>query len=281
MKMNNRFLYGVLSIVLAAVIAFVGIPIVTRGTRGTQEIVRLKNRVARGAVISAEDLEVVTVGSYNLPDGIATTTDEVAGNYAAADLYPGDYVLPQKLSATPLSSDQSLNEIPDGKVAISITVQHLANGLSDKLQAGDIIRLYHYDNTEGFLEPVVDVPELHFLKVLSVTDSSGVDVDYSMPLAEDEEHRQTATITLLATPQQALLLTRFENEGVLHAALICRCNETLAKELLKRQDETLLELYGDESGDGEAPDETEDSCNESSIDRESENPGEETKGGGE
>lgn len=279
MKMNNRFLYGVLSIVLAAVIAFVGIPIVTKGTRGTQEIVRLKNRVTRGTVITYEDLEVVTVGSYNLPDGIAKTTDEVAGNYAAADLYPGDYVLPQKLSATPLSGDQTLNVIPDGKVAISITVQNLANGLSDKLQNGDVIRLYHYDNTANFLEPVVDVPELHFLKVLSVTDSSGVDIDYSKPLAEDEEHRQTATITLLATPQQALLLTRFENEGVLHAALICRGNETLAKELLKRQDETLLELYGDGSGDGEAPGETEDSSNESSIDRESENPGEGTKGG--
>lgn len=281
MKMNNRFLYGVLSIVLAAVIAFVGIPIVTRGTRGTQEIVRLKNRVTRGTVITSEDLEVVTVGSYNLPDGIATTTDEVAGAYATADLYPGDYILPNKLSATPLSSDRSLNEIPDGKVAISITVQHLANGLSDKLQAGDVIRLYHYDNTENFLEPVVDMPELHFLKVLSVTDSSGVDVDYSMPLAEDEEHRQTATITLLATPQQALLLTRFENEGVLHVALICRGNETLAKELLQRQDETLLELYGDGSGDGDYPGETEDPGEESLADGEAENPGEETKGGGE
>ena len=30
MKMNNRFIYGILSIVLAAVIAFIAIPAVTR-----------------------------------------------------------------------------------------------------------------------------------------------------------------------------------------------------------------------------------------------------------
>lgn len=244
MKMNNRFIYGILSIVLAAIIAFIAIPAVTSKTSSTCEIVRMKNAVTRGTLITAEDIELVEVGGFNLPDSVARKTEDIAGTYAAADLYPGDYLLPEKVSSVPLSSDLVLNEIPDGKVAISITTQTLATGLSDKLQDGDIIRLYHYDD-ENVLEPVTDIPELRFVKVLAVTDSKGLDIDYTTPPAEDEERQQTAAITVLATPEQAMLLTRYENEGLLHVALINRGNTKLAEELLARQDEILTTLYGD------------------------------------
>ena len=244
MKMNHRFLYGILSIVLAAVIAFIAIPAVTSKTNSTCEIVRMKTAVPRGKPITADDLEVVEVGGFNLPDSVARKVGDVAGTYAATDLYPGDYILPEKVSSVPLSSDLSLNGIPDGMVAISITTQTLATSLSDKLQGGDIIRLYHYDDN-NVLEPVSDIPELRFVKVLSVSDPKGLDVDYTTPPGEDEERQQTATITVLATPEQALLLTRFENEGVLHVALISRGNEKLSGELLERQSEILSALYGD------------------------------------
>ena len=244
MKMNNRFIYGILSIVLAAVIAFIAIPAVTSKTSSTCEIARMKNAVPRGTLITTNDVELAEVGGFNLPDGVARQTQDVIGTYAATDLFPGDYILPEKVSSVPLSSDLSLNGIPDGMVAISITTQTLATALSDKLQGGDIIRLYHYDD-DNELEPVTDIPELRFVKVLSVTDSKGLDVDYTTPPEEDEERQQTATITVLATPEQALLLARYENEGRLHVALITRGNEKLAEELLDRQSEILLTLYGD------------------------------------
>ncbi len=244
MKMNNRFIYGILSIVLAAIIAFIAIPAVTSKTSSTCEIVRMKNTVTRGTLITADDIELVEVGGFNLPDSVARKLENVTGTYAAANLYPGDYLLPDKVSSVPLSSDLVLNEIPDGKVAISITTQTLATGLSDKLQDGDIIRMYHYDD-ENVLEPVTDIPELRFVKVLAVTDSKGLDIDYTTPPEEDEERQQTATITVLATPEQAMLLTRYENEGLLHVALINRGNAELAEELLARQDEILTTLYGD------------------------------------
>ena len=80
------------------------------------------------------------------------------------------------------------------------------------------------------------------MKVLAVTDSKGLDIDYTTPPEEDEERQQTATITVLATPEQAMLLTRYENEGLLHVALINRGNAELAEELLARQDEILTTL---------------------------------------
>ena len=48
-----------------------------------------------------------------------------------------------------------------------------------------------------------------------------------------------------------MLLTRYENEGVLHVALINRGNDTLSNELLKRQDEILTALYAEVPEEGE------------------------------
>lgn len=42
-----------------------------------------------------------------------------------------------------------------------------------------------------------------------------------------------------------MLLTRYENEGILHVALISRGNEKLSGELLSHQAEILTSLYGD------------------------------------
>ena len=251
MKVNSRFLYGILSILLAAIIAFIAIPTVTRKTNSKVEIVRITTALDRGDPITAKDVELAEVGGFNLPDNVATKLEDVIGTYAASSLYPGDYILSGKVSSTPLSSDLTLNAIPDGMVAISITVQSLAAGLSDKLQSGDIIRLYHYNDLSGTLNVVQDIPELKFVKVLSVSDSKGLDIDYTKQPEEDEERLQTATLTVQATPEQAILLTQYENEGMLHVALISRGNEALAKELLNQQAEILTQLYENEDADAE------------------------------
>lgn len=144
MKLNNRFIFGLLSILLAAVIAFVALPTIAKQTNGKTEIVRITKPVLKGEQLSADNTETVEVGSYNLPPNIARSLDDVKGLYATADLSQGDYILTSKISAVPVSSDVALNSIPSGKVAISLTVKTLASGLSDKLQPNDIIRVYHF-----------------------------------------------------------------------------------------------------------------------------------------
>lgn len=242
MKFNNRFIYGIISIVLAAIIAFIAIPTVISKTNGKVKIVRITQTIEKGMLITKEDIEIVEVGSYNLPSDIAKKADDVVGKYAAAGLAPGEYILSSKVSPAPVSSDIQLNWIPSGRVAISLSIKSLASGLSDKLQPGDIIRIYH------FIDFTVDVPELQFVKVLSVSDSKGMDVDNTKVANDDEEKRQSAAITVLATPEQAKIITGFENEGVVHIALISRGNEKLAVELLARQDEALKKIYGDKAG---------------------------------
>ena len=237
MKLNNRFIFGILSLVLAAVIAFVALPTIARQTNGKTEIVRITQPVLKGETITSDNAEVVEVGGYNLPSNVAHSMEDVEGLYVTADLAAGDYILTSKVSTVPVSSDVALNDIPSGKVAISLTVKTLASGLSDKLQPGDIIRIYH------FLETAEEVPELRFVKVLSVTDADGINVDNTKEPTEDEEPQQSATITVLASPEQARIITEMENDGVAHVALISRNNDQLAEELLAEQDKTLQEIY--------------------------------------
>lgn len=237
MKLNNRFIFGILSLVLAAVIAFVALPTIARQTNGKTEIVRITQPVLKGEKITSDNAEVVEVGGYNLPSNVAHSMEDVDGLYVTADLAAGDYILTSKVSTVPVSSDVALNDIPSGKVAISLTVKTLASGLSDKLQPNDIIRIYH------FLETAEEVPELRFVKVLSVTDSDGINVDNTKEPTEDEEPQQSATITVLASPEQARIITEMENDGVAHVALISRNNDQLAEELLAEQDKTLQEIY--------------------------------------
>lgn len=237
MKLNNRFLFGILSLLLSAIIAFIAIPTIAGQTNGKTEIIRVTSPIAKGEEITPEAVEVMEVGSYNLPDNVARSMQDVAGRYAAADFEAGDYILASKVSLIPITSDAALNNIPSGKVAISLTVKTLASGLSDKLQPGDIIRIYHY------LDAAREVPELRYVQVLSVTDSDGNNVDNAAELEEGEEKQQSATITVLASPEQAEVITGIENDGTAHVALICRNNEELAAELLQRQDQEIQELY--------------------------------------
>ena len=67
MKLNNRFIFGLLSILLAAVIAFVALPTIAKQTNGKAEIVRITKPVLKGEQLSSDNTETVEVGSYNLP----------------------------------------------------------------------------------------------------------------------------------------------------------------------------------------------------------------------
>jgi len=68
-------------------------------------------------------------------------------------------------------------------------------------------------------------------------------VDYAAELSEDEEKRQSATITVLAKPEQAKIITGLDHDGIAHVALICRNNDKLAEELLVMQDDILQDIY--------------------------------------
>ena len=86
---RNRTVIGVLCILLALVICFGVTPLFSRSASEKAEIVRVTADIKEGDEITAEMVQTVEVGAYNLPSGIMTEKDEVVGKYATADLKVG------------------------------------------------------------------------------------------------------------------------------------------------------------------------------------------------
>lgn len=137
-KINNRTIIGIVCIVLALVVTFGVSPLVNRISDQKTDIVRVKNTIERGQQITANDLEIVRVGSYNLPDGVIKDGKSVVGKYATATLFAGDYLFSEKITGESNSAADILAALDGKKVAISVSIGSYADGLSGKLENGDI-----------------------------------------------------------------------------------------------------------------------------------------------
>ena len=227
---SSRTVIGVVCIVLALLITFGVAPLVNRFTDQKVDIVRLKADVQRGQIITADHLEVVNVGSYNLPNNVIKDGKAVVGKYAATDLYAGDYLFDSKLSTNNKSAEDVLLGLDGKKVAISVNISDFAAGLSDKLENGDIVSVIIYDKENDIsYTPAA----LQYVKVITTTTSDGIDKD------EIVEGGKAATVTLLVTPEQAELLANYNSTTNVHFSLVYRGDVEKADAYIKVQDDYL------------------------------------------
>lgn len=242
--MKNRTIIGIACVLLALVVAFIVAPLVNKLGDSRADIVRIKRDITQGHKITKDDIEVVTVGSYNLPADVMTVTEEIVGKYAVCDLKKGDYLLPSKLSNTADSASDVFMTLDGSRVAISITIPSFAGGLSGKLQNGDIVSLIVYLN--GGNENSAFIPEaLKYVRVITATTADGLDKD-ELIKNDDGTYELPTTLTMLVDPMQAKLLTEYENNAKIHVVLVSRGNEKLAKQYLDKQADILTKLAEDE-----------------------------------
>lgn len=238
---RNRTVIGVLCILLALIICFGVTPLFSRSASEKTEIVRVTKDIKEGDEITAEMVQTVEVGAYNLPQNLMTDKKEVVGKYATADLAAGDYILSSKLSAVPAAENAYLYNLDGKKQAISVTIKSFATGLSGKLESGDIVSVLVADY-KGMGETVIP-PELQYVEVISVTASSGYDANTGE--AVEDEKELPSTVTLLVTTEQAKVLAGLEQESELHLALVYRGAPENADEFIAAQDALIEELYAE------------------------------------
>lgn len=244
---RNRTVIGVLCILLALVICFGVTPLFSRSASEKAEIVRVTADIKEGDEITAEMVQTVEVGAYNLPSGIMTEKDEVVGKYATADLKAGDYILASKLSNEPAAENAYLYNLDGTKQAISVTIKSFATGLSGKLESGDIVSVLVADY-KGMGETVIP-PELQYVEVISVTASSGYDANTGEAVGEEKE--LPSTVTLLVTTEQAKVLAGLEQESELHLALVYRGTPENASAFIEAQDALIEGLYAEPETESE------------------------------
>lgn len=237
---RNRTVIGVLCILLALIICFGVTPLFSRSASEKTEIVRVTKDIKEGDEITAEMVQTVEVGAYNLPQNLMTDKKEVVGKYATADLAAGDYILSSKLSAVPAAENAYLYNLDGTKQAISVTIKSFAVGLSGKLESGDIVTVIVADY-QGKGETAIP-PELQYVEVISVTASSGYDANTGEVVDEKE---LPSTVTLLVTTEQAKVLAELEQDSELHLALVYRGTPENAAKFIAAQDALIEELYAE------------------------------------
>ena len=235
---RNRTVIGVLCILMALIICFGVTPLFSRSASEKTEIVRVTKDIKEGDEITAEMVQTVEVGAYNLPQNLMTDKKEVVGKYATADLAAGDYILSSKLSAVPAAENAYLYNLDGKKQAISVTIKSFATGLSGKLESGDIVTVIVADY-QGKGETAIP-PELQYVEVISVTASSGYDANTGEVVDEKE---LPSTVTLLVTTEQAKVLAELEQDSELHLALVYRGTPENAAKFIAAQDALIEELY--------------------------------------
>ena len=237
---RNRTVIGVLCILLALIICFGVTPLFSRSASEKTEIVRVTKDIKEGDEITAEMVQTVEAGAYNLPQNLMTDKKEVVGKYATADLAAGDYILSSKLSAVPAAENAYLYNLDGKKQAISVTIKSFATGLSGKLESGDIVTVIVADY-QGKGETAIP-PELQYVEVISVTASSGYDANTGEVVDEKE---LPSTVTLLVTTEQAKVLAELEQDSELHLALVYRGTPENAAKFIAAQDALIEELYAE------------------------------------
>ncbi len=231
--MKNRTIIGIICMVLAVAITFLISPVVNNLTSDTTRVIRLAKDVKQGSPITDEDIEVVKVKTDTKPKGIIVKKNEVIGKYAASNLFAGDYFTKAKLSGEANTADDVFASLDGSKIAVSVTIDTFAAGLSGKLQNGDIISLIV--TPKGETESVIPA-ELKYVKVVTTTTSGGIDND-SVVKNEDGSYELPSTITVLVNEKQAKLLALYEKNADMQVALVYRGDKKTANKFLAKQNE--------------------------------------------
>lgn len=225
--LGNRTIIGIICVIAALIICFGVTPLVNKSVSETTEIVRVKQTIPQGGLITENVIEVVDVGSYNLPGTVCTSKEDVVGKYAKVDMFAGEYILPNKLTTDVHLATDILGDLDGEQKVISITIGSFAQGVSGKLETGDIISVIVYDAKEN---AAFTPDELRYVRVVTSTTSKGIDK------ADVTDNSQPVTVTLLVNQEQAELLAKYEKTSSMHFTLEYRGDETIAQKYLDEQD---------------------------------------------
>lgn len=231
--MKNRTLTGIICILLATVSAFVLIPFLNKTSAKEIKVIRIKQPVHTGSIITEEALETVTVQLSSLPEGVITDSSEIIGKYALCDLFIGDYLITEKITNKNTSTSFVLLNLAPGEMAVTVEITSFADGFSGQLSNGDVVSLFVFDKSS---KTVTQLPELQYVSVITTVNGSGNSKDS----ATTEDDSLPKTLMLKVNSEQAALLFGYSNSASVCCAFVCHADSHDAEKYLDRQNEYFL-----------------------------------------
>lgn len=261
--MKNRTVLGIICIALALVLCFGVGPLINNLTDGTVEVVRIKDgvTVASGSEITMDHIEAVKAKKSLVSNGVyytydvfmnkyfkSSSEDYVGVPYADCEMVAGEYISQHKVSINGASSGAIFDGLYGSNLAMSISLDSFADGLSGKLENGDIVSVIVFSNENG--ERSSFIPEgLEYVKVITTTTDSGIDRGDIAKNEDGSMAESVSTATLLLDVDQAQTLHKYANTGSITLALRCKGTSPSAESLLERN-------YGEPEAEKPAPEAT-------------------------
>lgn len=253
--LRTKSFLGIVCLVLGCLICFAVVPVLKMATVKTVDVVTFTQAAPAGMVITQDMVKTVEMSQYHLPVGAITELSDVIGKYLSVDAAAGDFATPSRVSNTYPGSDPELLDLPEGKMAISISLSNLAQSVSGKLRQGDIVQLFASSGDAE--QAMASAPlELQYVEVLSATYSDGSDVDLTAAKVAGKSNVDSTNylthITLLVNARQAAVLAGLDHNSTVYAALVVRGNEERKQAALAMQEALFVEEEAENIADAAA-----------------------------
>lgn len=223
---RNKIFIGAMCLLLAGILAFVLLPKLYNAQSGTTEIVKLRQTVEYGTVITDDMLTVSEVGSYGLPDNVVTDKSEIIGLVAGSTTYAGEYLWRDRFiteEAYTEAETQTGYGLSDGTYLLTIALPSESSGLAGILRSGDTVDVYGYSDDDGSTVVSKTLTGVTVYEVLNDKLVSLDDLDAELEANPDADPSDydfaPAYVVFIVNEQQAKVLIGLEEDESLHLTL--------------------------------------------------------------
>jgi pilus assembly protein CpaB len=234
----------VIALAIAIATGFYLVPKDVEKTRQTTTVVRLKQNIGKNQQIKEEHLDVIEIGSYNLPKYIVTNSNEIIGKYATVPMYLGEFAIRKYFQDEKVPENAFLYEDTsvDG-ISFETDLAKCVGGIPEK---GDRVRVIIYKQAKDreTESEVLTCDELSNLEVIKVANKNGISIEEAK---ESEENSNNSivpgVVTVKADMKQQQLLVKGVYDGIIHLALRPRIlqdkKEKIQAENSNKEDNTI------------------------------------------
>ena len=213
-------------LLMAGALAFGLLPRLYGAQSGTTEIVKLRQNVEYGTIITEDMLTIAEVGSYGLPDTVVTDKSEIVGLVAGYTIYTGEYLWRNRFM-TPEAFEKKETQngygLSEGTYLLTIALPSESSGLAGILRAGDTVDVYGYTDESGSAVASVALTAVSVYKVLNSKLVSLDDSDAELTANPDADPADydlaPAYVVFTVNEQQAKVLIGLEKDESLHLTL--------------------------------------------------------------
>ena len=223
---RNKLFIGAMCLLMAGALAFGLLPRLYGAQSGTTEIVKLRQTVEYGTVITEDMLTVAEIGSYGLPDTVVTDKSDIVGLVAGDTIYAGEYLWRDRFISTEdyeNAISKSGYGLSDGTYLLTIALPSESSGLAGILRAGDTVDVYGYTDESGSAVASVALTAVSVYKVLNSKLVSLDDSDAELTANPDADPADydlaPAYVVFTVNEQQAKVLIGLEKDESLHLTL--------------------------------------------------------------